>query len=166
MDTPWWAKILLILIVVSVVYSFTLDLEFLGKIVIIFQTLFMSLMILALRTSLLSFYKMSNITTNEFHPKYLNPQYKIKKLSMLNLKILVYSNCGFFEKSYINFYENNPEVGRLLNGIQMPPQEIRDLDRKPYYLLATYSMRQCIDCALWAFLFTVMNIVIEFIKFF
>lgn len=166
MDTPWWAKIILILIVVSSVYLLTLDLEFLGKIVIILQALFTSLMILALRTSLLSFYKMANITTAEFHPKHLNPQYKIKKLSMFNLKIFIYSNFGFFEKSYVKFYENNSEIGRLLNGIQMVPQEIGDLDRKPYYLLATYSMRQCIDCALWAFLFTVMNIVIEVIKFF
>lgn len=166
MDTPWWAKIILIMIAITAIYLFILDLELLGKIVIIFQALFTSLMILGLRTSLLSFYKMTNSTTSEFHYKYLNPKYKVKKLSMLNLKIFIYSNCGFLDKSYIKFYENNSDIGRLLNEIQMTSQEIQDFDRKPYYLLATYSMRQCIDCALWALLFTVVSVIIEVIQLF
>lgn len=158
MDTPFSLKIILILIGCTIVYYLQMELEIFKKIVNIFQSIFTALMILSLRTSLLSFYKMNNKLLVEFHPKYLNPQYSIKKISCLNFKIFMYSNLGFLEKCYIKFYENNSEVGHLLNGIQMSPQEAFDFDRKPYYLLATYSMKQCIDAAMWTLLFTLLNL--------
>ncbi len=53
-------------------------------------------------------------------------------------------------------------MGEILKKIEMPAQEALDFDRKPYYLLATYNMKQCLDAAMWIFFFTVLGLCITF----
>ncbi len=161
MDTTLCAKIIILALLIPI-FLFTLDIQTVVKLINTFQAIFTALMILFLRTSLLSFYKMNNSTLAEFHPKYLNPQYDIPKFSFLNFKILFYSNISSLEKNYINLYENNTSMGEILKKIEMPAQEALDFDRKPYYLLATYNMKQCLDAAMWIFFFTVLGLCITF----